>query len=83
MVGDPCKDRVINIRMVGDPCKCVDLNFKFNDIRTDADLFGHALSNGDVPLVGFMYIVFTRMPGDRCVGDLGLCFCTCVTYFEG
>ena len=34
----------------------------------------------DVPLVEFMYLVFTSMPG--AVDDSGLCCCTCVTYFE-
>ena len=34
----------------------------------------------DVPLVEFMYLVFTRMRVT--VGDSGLCCCTCVTYFE-
>ena len=29
----------------------------------------------DVPLVGFMYLVFTRMPGGVAVGDSGLCRC--------
>ena len=27
----------------------------------------------DVPLVEFLYLVFTRMPGGVIVGDLGLC----------
>ena len=35
----------------------------------------------DIPLVEFMYLVFTRMPGESYVDDSGLC-CTCVTYFE-
>ena len=37
-----------------------------------------------VPLVEFMYLVFTRMSGDsyRTAGDSGLCRCVCVTYFE-
>ena len=30
----------------------------------------------------FMYLVFTRMPGESSVGDSGLCCCTRVTYFE-
>ena len=41
----------------------------------------------DVPLVEFMYVAFTRMPGERerertTAGDSGLCCCTCVTYSE-
>ena len=37
----------------------------------------------DVPLVEFMYFVFTRVPGESYrAGDSGLCCCTCVTYFE-
>ena len=31
---------------------------------------------------GFIYCVFTRTPSDVTVGDSGLCFCVCVTYFE-
>ena len=34
----------------------------------------------DVPLLEFMHLVFTRMPAE-CYG-IGLCCCTCVTYFE-
>ena len=33
-------------------------------------------------MVEFMYLVFTRMPGESYVGDSGLCCCTCVTDFE-
>ena len=29
----------------------------------------------DVPLLGFMYPVFTRKPGGVTVGDSGLCHC--------
>ena len=29
----------------------------------------------DVPLVEFIYLVFTRMPGRVTVGDSGLCYC--------
>ena len=29
----------------------------------------------DVPLVAFMYLVFTRTPGGVTVGDSGLCCC--------
>ena len=29
----------------------------------------------DVPLVDFIYPVFTRMPGGATVGDSGLCCC--------
>ena len=29
----------------------------------------------DVPLVGFMYLIFTCMPGGFTVGDSGLCCC--------
>ena len=29
----------------------------------------------DVPLVEFMYVVFTRTPGGVTVGDSGLCGC--------
>ena len=29
----------------------------------------------DVPLVEFMYLAFTRMPGGVTVGDSGLCCC--------
>ena len=29
----------------------------------------------DVPLVEFIYLVFTRMPGGATVGDSGLCCC--------
>ena len=29
----------------------------------------------DVPKVGFMYLVFTRMPGRVTVGESGLCCC--------
>ena len=29
----------------------------------------------DVPLVGFIYLVFTRTPGGVTVGDSGLCCC--------
>ena len=36
----------------------------------------------DVPLVEFMYLVFTRMPVRVTVGDSGLRCCTCVTSFE-
>ena len=32
----------------------------------------------DVPLVEFMYSVFTRMHGERAVGDSGICCCVCV-----
>ena len=32
----------------------------------------------DVPLVEFVYLVFTRMPGGVTVGDSGLCVCVCV-----
>ena len=38
--------------------------------------------SGDVPLVEFIYLVFTRMPCESYVDDSGLCSCTCVTYFE-
>ena len=31
----------------------------------------------DIPPVEFMYLVFTRMPGNS-----GHCCCNCVTYFE-
>ena len=33
--------------------------------------------NEDVPLVEFMYVVFTRMPGEIYLGDSGLC---CVVF---
>ena len=36
----------------------------------------------DVPLVEFVYLVFTHMPVRVTVGDPGLCCCTCVTYVE-
>ena len=32
----------------------------------------------DVPLIRFMYLVFTRMPGESYVDDSGLCCCACV-----
>ena len=35
----------------------------------------------NVPVVEFMYLVFTRMPVRVTVGDSGLC-CTRVAYFE-
>ena len=39
--------------------------------------------NQNVPLVEFMYLVFTRMPGETYrVGDSGLCR-VCVTHFFG
>ena len=37
----------------------------------------------EVPLVEFMYLAFTRMPGKGwAVGDSGLCCCVCVMSFE-
>ena len=36
----------------------------------------------DVPLVEFMYLVLTRMPGESYRSDSGLCCCTRATYFE-
>ena len=36
----------------------------------------------DVPLVEFMYHVFTRLPGESYVGGSSLCCCTCVMYFD-
>ena len=36
----------------------------------------------DVPLVEFMYLVFTRVPMRVIVGDSALCCCVCVTCFE-
>ena len=32
--------------------------------------------------VEFLYLAFTRMPGERCRRVSGLCCCICVTYFE-
>ena len=40
------------------------------------------ISYDDVPLVVFMYLVFTRMPCESYVSNSGLCCCICVTYFE-
>ena len=42
----------------------------------------------DVPLVEFMYLVFTHMPGGVTVGDSGLCCCvpclsSAITSFPG
>ena len=37
----------------------------------------------DVPMVDFMYLVFTRMPGESYLRRLrSLLFCACVTYLE-
>ena len=36
----------------------------------------------DVPLVQFMYLVFTSCQMRVTVGDSGLCCCACVTTFE-
>ena len=38
-------------------------------------IYLYLLVSEDVPLVEFMYLVFTRMPGGVTVGDLGLCCC--------
>ena len=57
-------------------------------VRTDSPgqppQLSHSFLNyvEDVPLVEFMYLVFTRMPCESYVGDSGLCCCTCATYFE-
>ena len=42
----------------------------------------HKLGFEDVPLVEFMYLVFTRVPVRVTVGDSSLCCCICVTYFQ-
>ena len=37
----------------------------------------------DVPLVEFMYLVYLHACQVRLtMGNVGLCYCTCVTYFE-
>ena len=36
----------------------------------------------DVPLVEFMYLVFTRIPGESYRRRLRFCCCTCVMYLE-
>ena len=42
--------------------------------RTATSIFTQHLSSQEsVPLVEFMYLVFTRTPGESYVGDLGLC----------
>ena len=50
-------------------------------IRTESPGRPSRLSHSSWTLVEFMYLVFSRMPGET-VGDSGLCCCVCVTSFE-
>ena len=47
-------------------------------MRVNTRYINSTTENEDVPLVEFMYVVFTRMPGE----NSGLCCCICVTSFE-
>ena len=47
--------------------------YKYIYIHISAPLGASFL--GDVPLVEFIYLVLTRMPGRVTVGDSGLCYC--------
>ena len=42
----------------------------------------HHLVCTNVPLAEFMYLVFTRMPGESYRRRLRSLLCTCVTYFD-
>ena len=53
---------------------------KYFCIKTGSD--GKESKFEDVPLVEFMYLVFTRMPGESYHRRLTSLLCTCVIYFE-